>query len=142
MTLMPEAKSIVEQGPVDLDPDTDSDDSDINSVLVAEPGFGHFLMNFPYEEPLEELGLVQPHGLFGPYEESSEGKKGPSQPHTGMLNFPYEEASKGMKAENPSLAITNSLHEDEQRYQILNFVQEKYKIIVLRHRMLVYITKG
>lgn len=61
MTMELGTKKIVERGPVDFHPDIDSDDSDVNSVSEVEPGFGHFLMTFPYEEPVEEsMGQRQP----------------------------------------------------------------------------------
>jgi hypothetical protein len=109
--MKPGAQSSVERG---LDPDTDSDDSDTNSVAVAEPGFSQFLMNFPYEEPPEEKGQFQPHGLMSfPFEETPEETKEHSRPHR-ILNFPHE---KGMRGKIQSLAITNLPYEDEQRYQ-------------------------
>lgn len=115
--MKPGAQNNVERGSVDSD--TDSDDSDTNSVAVAEPGFGQFLMNFPYEEPPEE-------------------KKEQSRLHR-IMNFPHEEASKGMRGKNQSLAITNLPYKDEQWYQkkfinlIMDFVQENCKVIGFRH---------
>ena len=117
MTLKPEARSTLERGPVDLDPDTDSDDSDSNSVSVAEPRFGHSLMNFPHEEPLEK-GQSQPHGMMSfPHEESPEGKWGQNRPHR-IINFSYEEDSKGMRGGDQSQAI---MHFPEQRFLHFNY---------------------
>lgn len=54
MTMEPGAKRIVIGSPGES-LDTDSDESEVGSPVVEEePGFGHFLMNFPYEEPLED----------------------------------------------------------------------------------------
>lgn len=65
MTMEPGTKRSVKRGPVDLHPDTDTDDSDTNSASEAEPGFGSFLMNFPYEElPEKKMGQSQPHRMM------------------------------------------------------------------------------
>jgi len=66
MTTEPGAKRSVEQGLLDLNSDTDSDDSDVNdSAFETEPGFGHFLLNFPYEElPEEKIWQIQTHRIM------------------------------------------------------------------------------
>ncbi|KAG0630109.1 hypothetical protein M758_1G154900 [Ceratodon purpureus] len=118
MTLKPGAKSGVDQGLVELamDPDiSDSEGSDTDSVAAAEPEFGHFLMNFPYEELPEEKGQSQPHGLMSfPYEEFPEEKKGQSRPQR-MMNVPYEEASMGIRGEIKSLTIMDTPNKGGQR---------------------------